>query len=1227
MNSSTSTCLNMFRFLPVLLFFLLSNTVHSQTVRIENRILDKDTEKPVQRGLIRILSLANQKYVQGSSINIDGKSKVRLSLGSYIFEITSEGYLNHSDTINIQAENDKKLTYTFYLMSQKTGNTSVQNTRANNNRKENNKLYNIQGYIWDKPGGRPLSNTNIRLLNVDTKRHVQGGTTSPDGRFLLHAKNGDYILYVQKEGIGNLEKKISVNDSDSDLKSIYLTENLDKETQKTDKTIPIHTDNIKQANKQSKDIYISGVIHDIHQNSAIENANIRFTEKKNLKSYSFRSKSNGIFRVSLPPNEYELEISAPNYNTVTKTISIKDNQTEYNLETIFLTKSRDIKIPATENIIAPERKDEKIAEEKTVTGIIVDSISKKPVDYAVINFSNDNNTSVATAESIEEGTFTVKIPKGEYYMDIQSFGYNQNKRSISITGNDMDLGIIPLSQNSILLGEAVVLGKTPSIRVKGDTIEYRAEAYLPGENALLQDLIKNIPGVTFDADGNLFANGKRVTKILIDGKEFFGNDIQMALKNLPANMISKLQLFREETELEKIIAFVKGTEDEQVINLELKDEYKQSMFGDVQIGYGNRDRYLERTLLNYMDDKWQVSLLGNLNNINDDAEEPGTFSDDTGTKVSKDAGANINYQKDDKFKIGGNIRYSDNEHTLKNENISEYFLSSGNRYFIENSTSTDLNKKTSFDLSYSWTPKSPFSAFFRISGEHDNHSEQRYSDNLSYVTAGDTTRGWEDYQFSGIDKSIKSSLVLGWKFNEEGRALSLSLNGSLKKENGNGTNKSVTSYALGEEEKDIDQILSKNSDNRNWTATLSYLEPLNENHSLMFSYSLNKGKMNRNNDFYRQDLMGNYTVIDSAYTRATENRETNQIISLGFQGKQKKYEYNAVLNVEPVKSASQIMVGDSLIQEIKQDAINYSATLRFVYKPQKNSTLNVFYTGIINQPGVDQLSTDTVIMSPLYKVYGNSDLKYSLTNNLNIQYQKSDFESGRFFMLTGGLNLTKDKIVEYSHIDDLGNTETTYRNVNGNWGANLGAIFNSPLKNSDFTFDSNTTMSYTRNLGFMNSDKSITNNYSISENLSLSFDSDIFESRLQAYYTYINSRNNLSESQNTDLTTFGIGNTFSLDLPLNFNLQNDITYTRNIGYAEGFKKSEILWSASLTKYFLKKEKGALKLQIYDILKDRNNVTRAVNNNFITDIRTNAVSRYFLLSFTYRFHYSPNSESK
>lgn len=1219
----------MYRFIPVILLFLQSHIVFPQTASIENRIFDKETGKPVQGGTIRILSLANQKYVQGSSININGTSKVRLPWGEYIFEITSDGYFSHSDTIDIQSENGNRLTYTFYLTPLQTNKVSNKNMHPYINKKENNKQYNIQGYIWDKPQGQPSGNTNIQLFDTGTKRYIQGGATSPDGKFILHAKNGDYILYADKEGIGSLEKNISVNNADSDLNYIYLIEHPDKENRKAEKDIPVHTDSINKESKPVKNTYINGVIHDINENNPIVNANIRFIERKNLKSYSFRSKPNGIFRVSLPPNEYELQISAPDYNTVTKIISIRDNQPEHNLGTIFLAKNRNIKIPATENITVSETqpKGANIIEEKTVTGIIVDSISKNPVDYAVINFSSGNNTSVATAESIEKGMFTVKIPKGKYYMDIQSFGYNHTKRSISITDNDTDLGIIPLSQNSFLLGEAVVLGKTPSIRVKGDTIEYRAEAYLPGENALLQDLIKNIPGVTFDAEGNLFANGKRVTKILIDGKEFFGNDIQMALKNLPANMISKLQLFREETELEKIIAFVKGTEDEQVINLELKDEYKQSIFGDVQLGYGNRNRYLERTLLNYMDDKWQVSLLGNLNNINDDAEEPGTFSDGTGTKVSKDVGANINYQKDDKFKIGGNVRYSDNENRLENENISEYFLSSGNRHFIENSTSTDSNKKTSFDLNSSWTPKSPFSAFFRISGEHDNHSEQRYSDNLSYVTGGDTTRGWEDYQFSGIDKSIKSSLVLGWKFNEQGRALSLSLNGSLKKEKGNGTNKSITSYALGEEEKNIDQTLSKNSDNRSWTATVTYLEPLNEKHSLMFSYSLNKGKMNRNNDVYRQDLMGNYTVTDSAYTRATENRETNQIISLGFQGKQKKYEYNAVVNIEPVKSTSKIMLGDSLIQDIRQDATNYSATLRFAYKPQNNTTLNVFYTGIINQPGVNQLSTDTVIMGPLYKVYGNPDLKYSLTNNLNVQYQKSDFESGRFFMLTGGLNLTKDKIVEYSHIDDLGNTETTYKNVNGNWGANVGAVFNSPLKNDNFTFDSNTTMSYTRNLGFMNSDKSITNNYSISENLSLSFDSDIFESKLQAYYTYINSRNNLSESQDMNLTTFGIGNIFSLDLPLNFNLQNDITYTRNVGYAEGFKKSEVLWSASLTKYFLKKEKGALKLQVYDILKDRNNVTRAVNNNFITDIRTNVVSRYFLLSFTYRFNYSPNSGSR
>lgn len=859
-----------------------------------------------------------------------------------------------------------------------------------------------------------------------------------------------------------------------------------------------------------------------------------------------------------------------------------------------------------------------------VNGAVRDSLKNEAVEFASVRLLNLSDSSfVKGVVSNVEGRFSMDSNYGGFLLEISFMGYVSHYETLNLSKNNpkIDLGDILLKEDALVLDEAVVTAKIPDILVKGDTIEYNADAYISEENALLQDVLKRIPGIELDGNGGLKANGKPITKILVDGKEFFGNDIEMALKNLPANMIKKLQLFKEQSETSKITGFKDGKE-EQVLNLTVKEEYKKSLFGDVKIGGGNNGRYANRAMVNYMSGENQLSAVGNIDNTNGDLDFSGqSYMALSGLDKNQNGGVSFYTQKSPKFKIGGNARYSDNSNLFESENNTETFLSGRNRFSTQSSSSTNGRKSLNIGSNIEWQPDSLTTIYFRVSGNYNENRDIRHSENKSYVSGKDTTQGWSDYRTKGDGRSVNSSLVIGRKLNDKGRNLSLSLSGSFRKEASDGNNYSFTSYSSDIEDKIIDQRLNTDNKTTNWSMSLSYVEPISEKNSLMMSYSVRQNRYNRDKNTYKQDLAGNYAVIDSAYTRTSTNYYLNQNFNLSFQSIHDKFEYTVGINVDPSYSRSTVNLKDSTIDYLSQRVVNFSPSFRFTYKPKESTSINLDYYGSTSQPSLNQLSADTTIISALSKSYGNPNLKPSYNNNLNIYYQKSDFESGRFLQITGSVNSTFDQIVDFSTIDSLGNSETTYRNVNGNFGANLGFTFNTPLKNKKFTFDTNTYGSYYRNIGFLNGDKNITNNFSISEYTSLSFRSEIFETRLQLNYTFSSTKNNLPNQDDMNVSTFGGVNTFSLKLPYDFKVSNSLSYSYNSGYSSDFKKTEILWNASISKQFLKQKKGTVKVDFYDILKDRNSVTRMVSGNYVSDMRTNMISRYFLVSFIYRFNTS------
>jgi outer membrane receptor protein involved in Fe transport len=853
-----------------------------------------------------------------------------------------------------------------------------------------------------------------------------------------------------------------------------------------------------------------------------------------------------------------------------------------------------------------------------IQGVVSDSTTKEPIPFVTIRLLNQTDSAYIKGIATDErGSFRLAAPAGKYILDVSFIGYKKFLKEFETFPKNPDhsFGDIYLEEDVVQLKEAVIEAKVPDILVKGDTIEYNANSYSSQESDMLQDMMKNIPGVEVDAEGNITANGKPVKKILVDGKEFFGNDIPMALANLPANMIKKLQLYKEQSETAQVTGF-KDKDPDQVLNLVVKEELKQSIFGEVKGGYGSDDRYANKVLVNYMRNDNQMSVIGDMNNVSDNGY---TMGMDTGIDKNKNFGANAYIQSSDKFRIGGNVRYSGNDNLMETKTNTQTFLSTGDRFSKQNASYRSKRENMNFGMNLQWKPDTLTTIFARSYISLSNTNNRQNSTDLSYVAEKDTTSGYSNSLTKGDGYSINNFITIGRKLNNKGRTISLTLNNSIRKDNNKGTNYSHTTYTDDTEDKIIDQRNKTDNKTNSYNLSVSYVEPLGKDRRLQLSYSYGLNNSKRIRDVRKKDGAGEYTILDSAYARNTENKYINQNISLNFQTTKEKYNYTIGFSIDPSYSRSKISIGDSIIENVKQNVVNFSPTLNFSYQPNEQTSLDLSYSGSTSQPGITQLSADTVITSALSKYYGNPDLKPSYSNNFNVYYRKSNYETNRFLMLSGGFNYTFNNIVDYTTVDDLGNSINTFRNVSGNMGANINFMFNTPLRNKKFTVDNSTYANYYKSIGYTNGEKAITHNIVIGEKVSGKFKVDKFETRLQVGMTYNMTRNNLSNVQDRNTSTYNIQHFFLWKLPYDFSIQNDLNMTYYAGYGDDFKKKEILWNASISKLFLKKKRGTVKLQFFDILNDRNNIVRYVSGNYMSDSRSNSISRYFMLSFSYKFN--------
>ncbi|MDL2276963.1 outer membrane beta-barrel protein [Parabacteroides sp. OttesenSCG-928-G07] len=880
-----------------------------------------------------------------------------------------------------------------------------------------------------------------------------------------------------------------------------------------------------------------------------------------------------------------------------------------------------------------------------VSGKVLEEGTKEAIEQATVRLlSVNDSTLLGGVVSERNGAFTLKgIAPGEYLLHISYVGYEPLYQPLQITGrtNPVQLGDLALADGTIMLGAAVVTGKAPEVSFRNDTLEFNAESFKVPEGSVLLDLLKKMPGVEVDSEGKIKVNGKEIQKILVDGKEFFSSDPQVATKNLPSNMIDKVQVLDRLSEMSQLTGFNDGDE-ETVINLTVRPGMKQGWIGNINAGYGNKDRYEASGMVSRLYNNDQLSILGGLNNTNSmgggmgggRGGGGGFGGGQNGITEASNAGLNFSKELSALTTLGGNGRYSHSDNTTTSKQTMERYQNEGSSQF-EYSNSFNNNVRDNFgsDLRFDWKPDSKTTLIFRPNFSYSKTESLSTSDGHAADAATDTTiYNSDSYSYSkGDSYSLSGRLEFSKRLNDDGRIFSFSLNGGLSDSDSDVDNISNTIYASGREELRDQKIKNENT-GFNYRAYVSWVEPLpiGENNFMQLTYSFSQNKQEQLKNAYNQDEYGNYTVIDTAQTQNTRNDYINQRISLSFKSVRAKFNYTIGFNVDPTYSRTERFIGDTILSTIKQNVVNFSPTAQFRFNFNQRTNLRIDYDGRTNQPSMTQLQPVPNYTNPTNTVVGNPDLKPSYTNTMNVRYQFFLPESQSALMISAGGNYGINDIVNYIIYsnEERGKRTTTYENLSGNYSGNLRLMFNSPFKNKKFTVNSTSSASYSKTASYVGNEledgsvtrsKSANNSLNLTERLGFDFRSSYFDMGVNGSINYRKADFSLSPDQNTETFDFSVGGTTTIYLPYNFNIESDISWNTNKGYDDSYKLDEVLWNASLSKSFLKGNAATLRLKMYDILQQRSNISYSSNSSGYSYTQYNTINSYFMVSFIYRFN--------
>ena len=729
-----------------------------------------------------------------------------------------------------------------------------------------------------------------------------------------------------------------------------------------------------------------------------------------------------------------------------------------------------------------------------IKGKLTDTIYKEVLSEATITVLNPKDSSVVSfVLTNPKGEFTISnLDSGSYRLTASYSGYATFSRYFRISADSsvIDLGTVQLFKKDDLLDEVVV--EAPPISVKKDTVEFRADAFRTKPNSTAEDLLKKIPGMQVDKEGNVKAQGEDITKVYVDGKEFFGTDPKLATKNLTADMIESVQVFDDMSDQAKFTRIDDGSRA-KTINIKLKKDKRKGYFGRAMVARGTEDRYDGTLSFNKFNGDQRISVIGGINNLNkssfsfsDIVSTMGGFGSRgnggggggftgggggggfnggggnrgggggfggitgfggsngaTGITKSKSIGLNFTDKWGSKVDVTGSYFFSETDRRTETERRRQSFFSNDSSTIQNNNAiSNNYNQNHRFNVRMEWYIDSNNSLLYTPSITFQKSASGSYDSSATDAIVA----GKEQYlRLTGVSQNanerngtnINNNLLYRHKFGKTGRTLTIGFNNSLNNSDGNGRVYSPQRFYNfdGSLERDTlqDRITNQKTKSNNNTISASYTEPISNNSLVELNYAYTDNHSTSDGKgFDYNTASGDYDKVNLFTTNYFENDNIINRAGINYRFQQTKYNFQLGGSVQMTdRNNRSIRAQTGKDSSYSQSFTNFNPVANFTYNFSRSKTLRFNYNGRSNQPSIDQLQ-DVIVpdeTNPLLFYTGNPNLKQEFQHGFRLNYNTFNAMNFRFFSVNLNFNTTQNKIVNNILVDRNKGTQT-YRPTN-----------------------------------------------------------------------------------------------------------------------------------------------------------------------------------------------------
>ncbi len=919
-----------------------------------------------------------------------------------------------------------------------------------------------------------------------------------------------------------------------------------------------------------------------------------------------------------------------------------------------------------------------------VRGMVYENSTLKGLPGASVLVNDSTGKLVAGRTSTESGAFMIPgVPAGNYTLKVSYMGFKTQSFALSLKGKggNKKVSDILMKEDATLMQEAVVTGKLAEMTVVDDTVMYNAAAFALPPGAMVEELIKKLPGIVIDESGKITHNGKEVRQILVDGKEFFGRDQQLVLKNIPAEIVDKVKAYDKQSDLARITGIDDG-EEQTVLDLEIKKDKRRGWFGRATAGYGTEKRYNAHADVYRFLDKQKAGVVANANN-----------TQGNGMQANQDVAASLNLEWN-KLELNGGLTGRFNQASGSSWSNSQNFENRNAAYSNRQSSNGSHSNAFNTNWRIEWKPDTMTNILLRpqfsINGNrsHSRSESATFNDDPYAVTqsplaefevgalpigspmrAITVNHNQNANRNASDDISASLSLQLNRRLKKPGRNITFNLNGGLNQNDGNSSSYSQIDYyqilALTGGDSVYHKIQYDDSRNigRNFSARFSYTEPIATGQFLQFSYNYSYRFNDRDRavasifdpfvDRYFLGIDGydghiDLATPDTAQCNYTENRYQNHDLRLQYRLINSKMRLNIGFNLQPQVNSVDYTKGWKHY-DVSRTVANWSPTLNFRYRFTRQHQIDARYGGQSGQPGITDLIPDTLSnANPLAIRLGNPNLKPSFTHTASVEWRLAQPDFQRSYNFNANFRTTQNATASRTEYNEVtGGRVTMPVNINGNWNASSNFNFNTAFKDQRFRINSRTSYSHTTSKSFVYRSAEhatvplTTNGNHFTEGLRFTFRDDFnaksyydedsedgesyykntLELNLHGNFGYNATRSTSEAATDLDVYNFSYGLSANWNFWFGLNLSTDINQQSRRGYADDIMNTnQWIWNAQATFSFLSRRQAIITLRWNDILRQRDMVSRNISATARTDSDSERITSYAMLSFTYRFNF-------